>query len=280
MRYIGVPSGLHLLGSGLTHLLSPSFSFTMESTTSKIFTPLFIGTLLNILLLGVTSMQALYYFQTYKRDPIWFRLLVSYLTLAELVNTICDIAIVYEPLILRYGSPVPFTPKFLPADAVITALISTPVQLFMAWRIKKITKSTLLCALTTFASLCSLAGGVWLSISSITDSPFNQSQSSQGPDRTPVIIWLAFSGATDLLIIFIVAGSLMKKRKRYHDASNDPALDSTFNRVIMRNIQTGSVTAFAVLTELVVFLTINGVPYFFIWDLILSKLYTNSLLTS
>ncbi|KAF9064988.1 hypothetical protein BDP27DRAFT_1332745 [Rhodocollybia butyracea] len=250
----------------------------MEPSPATLFAPLLIGTLLNAILLGVTSLQTLYYFQTYcKNDPWWFKLLISYLMVAELANTAFDIDIVYESLITHYGSLVPITPQFLPADALTTALISTPVQLFMAWRIKKITKSTVLCAIVTFAALCSLGGGVWLSISSINNSPFKHGPSPvpSALEIAPVAIWLTSSGVTDLLITVIIAASMFRKR-RQHRSTYDPYI----NRVIRLSIQAGAVTALAVFLNLTIFLSLPGSSIFFIWDLTISKLYTNSLLTS
>ncbi|KAF9064986.1 hypothetical protein BDP27DRAFT_108855 [Rhodocollybia butyracea] len=251
----------------------------MEPSPATLFAPLLIGTLLNAILLGVTSLQTLYYFQTYKNDPWWFKLLISYLMVAELANTAFDIDIVYESLITRYGSLVPVNPQFLPADAMTTALISTPVQLFMAWRIKKMTKSTVLCAIVTFAALCSLGGGVWLSISSINNSPFSHSPTSLpgvpgAPGAlviAPVVIWLASSGVTDLLITLIIAASMLRKRRQHR---------TTFDPYINRVIRPGAVTALAVFLDLTIFLSLPGSTIFFIWDLTVSKLYTNSLLTS
>ncbi|KIK50281.1 hypothetical protein GYMLUDRAFT_253110 [Collybiopsis luxurians FD-317 M1] len=245
----------------------------MSVSPGSIFAPLLIGTFLNMGLLGVTSVQAIYYFQTYKRDRWWFKLLVFYLMLAEVCNSIFDIALVYEPLITHYGSPIPSAPKFLPADAMTTALISTPVQLFMAWRIKKITKSSFLSIVITIAALSSLVGGAWLSISSITDNPF-----SRGPKslvEPPVILWLASSGATDVLITLTIVISLLRKRK-----TQNVAMDPYVNRVIRLSVQAGVLTVLAVLLDMIVFLTTKGAPYFFIWDLNISKLYTNSLLAS
>ncbi|KAF5373382.1 hypothetical protein D9757_009767 [Collybiopsis confluens] len=200
---------------------------------------------------------------------------VFYLMVVEVCNSVFDIALIYEPLITRYGSPVPMAPTFLPADALTTAMISTPVQLFMAWRIKKITNSIALCAVIVFSALCALVGGTWLSISSVTANPFTQSPKN-GVIEAPVILWLASSGVTDLLITFIVVVSLLRKQRGKHTD-----LDPYVNRVIRLSIQAGVLTSLAVLADMVVFLSIQGgAPYFFIWDLILSKLYTNSLLTS
>ncbi|KAJ3903779.1 hypothetical protein F5879DRAFT_958171 [Lentinula edodes] len=67
-----------------------------------------------------------------------------------------------EPLVFRYGTEKAVTrvPIMLSADPIVTVMISTPVQIFMAWHIKVISQSTVLFYGITFFSVCSFIGGL------------------------------------------------------------------------------------------------------------------------
>ncbi|KAL4249678.1 hypothetical protein AB1N83_013798 [Pleurotus pulmonarius] len=139
----------------------------------SLFGPMLIGVFFNTMLYGLLIVQTYTYYQTRKNDSKspCFDYLVLYLLFMETLNTGFDIALIYEPLILRYGTeeavkfvPLsPFTSDDIPvipthrlfcpvliADPVVMALISTPIQLFFAWRVSIITKSKLIVASILF----------------------------------------------------------------------------------------------------------------------------------
>lgn len=84
------------------------------------FGPMFIGTILNVLLYGimitqVTSfllsflsskliiLQVYLYFITYKNDRPWMKILVAGVFLADTANAIFDIVFVYHVLVTHFG---------------------------------------------------------------------------------------------------------------------------------------------------------------------------------
>ncbi|KAF7761964.1 hypothetical protein Agabi119p4_9956 [Agaricus bisporus var. burnettii] len=75
----------------------------MPPSISLLFGPILIGALINAILYGVLVVQSLIYFQTYKKDNGWLKCLVFYLFTVETINSGLIIALVYEPLILKYG---------------------------------------------------------------------------------------------------------------------------------------------------------------------------------
>lgn len=242
----------------------------MPSPIVEIYAPLMVGAFVTSVLYGVTVMQMYIYYQTSQRDPRWMRLFVFYLLLAETTNTILDVGIVFEPLILRYGSEIPLirSPLFLRADGVMTVLISTPVQMFMAWRIKIITQSRIPALVIAVFSFTAMAGGVWTTVSVSLQPDYQQFADF----RAAPITWLVFSAVTDILVSCFLVYSLSRKR---NDFSND-----IISRLIRYNVQTGTITSVAALADAIVFITNSSATVFFSWDLCIAKLYSLSLLSS
>ncbi|KAK7453320.1 hypothetical protein VKT23_011999 [Stygiomarasmius scandens] len=162
------------------------------------------------------------------------------------------------------------SPIFLRADGVVTALISTPVQIFMAWRIRVVMQSWIPFVLVTIFAIASLTGSIWLAIS-VTNSPQFQSFNSF---RAAPITWLVTSAAADILIAVYLVYGLSKKKSKVSQ------LNDQINRIIRFAIQTGAITAVAALADAIVFVSVPDTTIFFSWDLALSKLYSNTLLSS
>ncbi|KAK0235368.1 hypothetical protein EDD85DRAFT_73655 [Armillaria nabsnona] len=243
----------------------------MPSPIVEIYAPLMVGAFVTSVLYGVTVMQMYIYYQTSQKDPRWMRLFVFYLLLAETTNTILDVGIVFEPLILRYGSEIPLIRSPLPlqlTDGVMTVLISTPVQMFMAWRIRIITKSRIPALVIAVFSLTAMAGGIWTTVSVSLQPDYQQFADF----RAAPITWLVSSAVTDILVSCFLVYSLSRKRNAF---SND-----IISRLIRYNVQTGTITSIAALADAIVFITDSNATVFFSWDLCIAKLYSLSLLSS
>ncbi|KAK7032156.1 hypothetical protein VNI00_013330 [Paramarasmius palmivorus] len=225
------------------------------------------------------------------RDRWWFKLLVAYLFIVDITNTACDFATVWEPLIQNWGKlqVLGQSPRFLPADPVTTTLISTPVQLFMAWRVKIITKSNILPIIIALCSLVSLGnaysytlqtypqtretgGGAWLSFNIFSDT-FEGSHNSMTKDSSST--WLISSAVTDVLITVAIVRIMVTRRNGV-----DANLNNHLARIMRLTVEAGAITTLAVISTLIVFLSVRQGPYFLIWDFSISKLYSLSLIVS
>ncbi|KAJ7488264.1 hypothetical protein FB451DRAFT_1553697 [Mycena latifolia] len=237
-----------------------------------LFGPMLIGVLLNTTLYGVLLVQMLMYYTRYKRDRKWFRYLALYLLIAETANTVFDIGLIYEPLIVRYATPraVEVSPLLLRPDAAVTVAISTPVQLFIAWRVKMLTQSYFFPALIALLSIISLGGG----ISATIVAGLHPYYAWFGNFRPFVITWLSSTAACDAILSGALIYSLYTRKTGGRDT------DRYVDRIIRLTVQTGSITAITALLDLLVFLFMPGTTLQFIWDLPLSKLYTNALLST
>ncbi|KAJ7850364.1 hypothetical protein B0H13DRAFT_2360754 [Mycena leptocephala] len=157
-----------------------------------------------------------------------------YLFFAETANLLIEIGVIYEPLIIRYGTQraLIISPLLIPGDAISIVMVSTPVQLFTAWRISVITESIVLPFIISVLSIGSLGGGLLVTGFASIRNEFREFQSFSGA----VIVWLICSAVCDVLIAVRLTYFLMTHK-------TFTAVNSQINRVIPLVVQTGAVTA-------------------------------------
>ncbi|KAJ7130696.1 hypothetical protein C8R46DRAFT_1236132 [Mycena filopes] len=258
------------------------------------FGPMLLGVLINTLLYGTMLIQAYAYYVRYKGDRPWFRFLVLYLVIMETVNWVCDVGLIYEPLIVRYGTPQALivSPVMLRLDALVTVLVSTPIQLFMAWRNHVVSRGRIFPAIIVVLAIVSFGGGIAVSAIVILHPNFGDL-----PDLHAQVAaaWLISTAVCDVLLAGSLVYSLWTRK------THIPSTDSYINKVIRMAVQTGSITAAAAVLDIVftrvlphTTMFVRSPPYLpadhgliasasfrnFIVDLPLSELYTNSLLST
>ncbi|KAJ7140903.1 hypothetical protein C8R44DRAFT_238412 [Mycena epipterygia] len=211
-----------------------------------LFGPMLIGVLLSTAFYGVMAVQMLLYYQTYRKDAIWIRYFLLYLFLAETANLGIEIGIIYEPLIVRYGAQRALitSPILLPGDAVSIVIVSTPIQLFTAWRISVITGSIVLPMIISILSVLSFGGGMLVTVFVSIRNEFREFQSFSGA----VIIWLVSSALCDVMIAAVLTYSLWTRKTGF------TAVDGQINRIIRLTVQTGAITAVAAIADVLLFL--------------------------
>ncbi|KAF5341381.1 hypothetical protein D9758_012262 [Tetrapyrgos nigripes] len=178
------------------------------------------------------------------------------LLIAETVNTGLDFGIIWEPLIRNFGHISPRVPHFLASDPVVTSFISTIVQIYYGWRVRVFTKSNLLAGLVFLLAFVSLASGVTSTILVTLNPEFSDIPKFQWM----LMIWLSSS-------------------VRYKRDTLDVTV-SVANKIILLTIQTGTITSLAAIADVLTFNLIKNSTIQFIWDFSLSKLYTNSMLST
>ncbi|KAJ7058481.1 hypothetical protein C8F01DRAFT_291916 [Mycena amicta] len=254
------------------------------------FAPLLLGVILNAMLFGVFVVQVHSYFHLYKSDYAWIRYLIYYLIVLESVNTACNIGLIYEPLITLHStrefcshefnivhdppdSPLVQvnSPKMLAADPIVTVLISTPVQLFMAWRIRLVTKSNRLAALVALLAFTSLVGGVAATVLVAMNPRFDHFKA----DEVPLAVWLTSTAFTDLFITAFLVNFLWVNKTGFKTQT-----DSVADKIIFFTVQTGMLTSFAAIADVTLFLVLPHTTVMFIWDFSLSKLYSICLIAT
>ncbi|KAJ7875651.1 hypothetical protein B0H13DRAFT_1632580, partial [Mycena leptocephala] len=251
------------------------------------FGPMLIGVLLNTTLYGVCVpiLSTFPRIKSLSRDRLWFRMLVLYLVVVETANVLCDIGLIYEPLIIRYATPqaLMVSPIRDESNALIVpklnlsltyeinqVLVSTPIQLFIAWRVRIVTRSAMLPILISVLAMVSFGGGI-----AVTTIVSLHPNFSDFPSFKPeVITWLVSTSACDVLLTGSLVYSLWIRK------TSVIATDSYLNKIIRLTVQTGFITAAAALLDMFLYIFMPGTTLNFIFDYPLSKLYTNALLST
>ncbi|KAH0829225.1 pyridoxal phosphate-dependent transferase [Lanmaoa asiatica] len=102
-------------------------------------------------------------------------------------------------------------------------MISLPVQLFIAWRVKVMSKSSILPAIITFLAITSFIGGIATTVAVLL---IKLEYSRFAENDGAVITWLASSAAADVIITVSLVCSLSRKRTGF------AATDDIINRII------------------------------------------------
>ncbi|KAJ7223505.1 hypothetical protein GGX14DRAFT_658355 [Mycena pura] len=235
--------------------------------------PLLIGVFFNMILYGKTQVliaQQLSFFKTTRRNPLWVTALVWGVFFVETANTAFDMAFVYQPLILEYGAvPDLFPTLFLTQPLCVIAIVF-PIQLFFLWRVRTLTRLTFLPGLVLLVACTAFGGGVWTTVLVPVVAHFTgfpRLYRSAG-------VWLIASAAADLSIAALLAAALRSKK------TGSPVTDSVLDRIIRMTVQTGLITAVFSILDVVCFLALRGDTVNFIWNIPLSKLYSNCLLST
>jgi len=229
-----------------------------------------IGVFFNMILYGVLIGQVLTYYQQYGRDAAWMRYFVGFLFFLETCNTGFDMAFMYQPLILQYGEKPNFFPTFFVTEPLLVVLVSTPIQLFFAWRIKSLTKSYWVPVIIAVLSLGALTGGVWTAVMIRVVKTF----ANKPKLHNSALLWFLASCVADILITISLVLSLTRRKTGFSGT------DSVIDKIIRMTIQTGMLTAVFSILDVVCFMVLPHAAINFVWDLALSKLYTNCLMST
>ncbi|KAG9312734.1 hypothetical protein JVU11DRAFT_7164 [Chiua virens] len=163
---------------------------------------------------------------------------------------------------------VTYAPIMLASNPIIAVMVSLPVQLFVAWRIKVLNQSTALPVTIAIFSVTSFVGGIANSVLITIIRKYINFPRFEFVS----IIWVVTSAAADILITATLVFNLL--RRPVGIGSTDHV-----NRIIHLTVQTGFITAVFAILNAVIFMSIRGRwTLSFIYDFSLSKLYSNSLL--
>ncbi|KAJ7059512.1 hypothetical protein C8F01DRAFT_1210532 [Mycena amicta] len=210
---------------------------------------------------------------------------VAFLFFVETANTALDMSIMYQPLILEYGQKPVFFPTAFMTQPLCVVLVSMPIQLFFAWRIYQLTKSPWIPSIIALFAFASFGGGIWTSAMVQILREFVKKPLL----HNPALLWFLASCVADVLITVSLVITLSKKKTGFS------ATDSVVDKIIRTTIQTGMITAVFSILDVVCFLVLPHYSVYvsflnanpssschrnFVWDIALSKLYSNCLLST
>ncbi|PBK84706.1 hypothetical protein ARMGADRAFT_1169928 [Armillaria gallica] len=270
--------------------------------------PIFIGLMFNLLLYGIMITQVYLYFAAYKQDKLVVKLFVSpifvvvdarYITstkvlllfLCDIINTGFDFAYLYDCFVLHFSEAAYLAKAtwVFSTDPAMTGIISGFVQLFFAWRIFVLTSNVCLCGIVVLLALLGTAGGIATAAECGITSQFLEFQRFQDV----VTIWLASDCLCDIVITFLLVHHLHDRRGQKTGFKRS---DDLIDKIIRITVQTGLITSLCALVDLITYLSLvmlillviystrpralQPTGIHLIFNLPLSKLYTNSLMSS
>lgn len=238
---------------------------------SSSFGFLVLGMMLNLILYGFMFMQCYLYMSVFKRDATWIKIFVAYLLLADTLNTAFTAAILYEYLIAHYGEVdyLSHATWLFSTDPALTGIISCSVQLFFAYRVKRLTGNTWLAVAISLLAVVAACGALGSAIAVNWWHDFDDFRNF----KAVVVIWLVCAAVADVLVTGVLVWYL--RRKRTGLVGTDLFLD----RIVRLTIQTGLLTAVFAVVDVVLFLS-SPTTLHFLFNMPLAKLYTNSLMSN
>ncbi|KAJ7636457.1 hypothetical protein FB45DRAFT_906645 [Roridomyces roridus] len=226
-------------------------------------------------LYGVLSTQAFSYFQKFPKDNKWLKLLVSSLWLLDTIQLVLIGQMLYNWLVINYGNPASFQVNGIWSFSVgilLTNLIILIVELFLTYRVYLLSDGNwILCSVIILLSL------LFFVFELVAVVRMFQLQklalfykfewiSSAG---------LACASTADVLIAVSLCRYLMKTRTGLRTKT-----DSIVTRLILYAINTGLLTSVVVLMDMVCFLTMPDNLIHLSFNIMVGKLYSNSLLAT
>ncbi|KAF7367187.1 hypothetical protein MSAN_00978700 [Mycena sanguinolenta] len=236
--------------------------------------PLFIGSLFNWSLLGTLVIQTYIYYSSGFKDSKWIKGLVIVTLSLDIVQTVFTIHAVWQILILGWGNPATFVE--LPWTAytfpVMSGAVAALVQFFFSWRIWVLGRNKIAYVVATVIDLVAVMQMVSGLVAGIQTAyiPIER----VGELTPQFTIWLAGSFSADVIIVVSMLWIL------HVNKGGIAATDGLIDRLMVRVIHSGAITAVAAGVELILYKRLSST---FVHDtpaLFLGKLYSNVLLAN
>ncbi|KAJ7698008.1 hypothetical protein B0H17DRAFT_978399 [Mycena rosella] len=242
----------------------------------RVIGPLFIGSILNWMLMGTLVMQLYTYYQTFSFDQLFLRILVNTLFVLDLAQTFVSTHFAWYFIVTMWGNAsdfgvVPWSASMIP---ILCGIVAGTVQIFYAWRIwvlapdqrllKGMAVLIVLLALTQCTSAI-VAGALVLR---------TPTQGELLVIKPEVTTWLSCSFIVD----FFITASMTFILTQAKDQSGWGPSETVITALIHRVVQTGAASAVCAAIDLWMFVGYPGTNIHFVPAFILGKVYTNSLM--
>ncbi|KZT19804.1 hypothetical protein NEOLEDRAFT_1141559 [Neolentinus lepideus HHB14362 ss-1] len=235
--------------------------------------PTIVGTMFNIFLFGCAVVQYYTYFNTFKTERRAIRGMVCVLLLLDSLNAAFGITTTYGATITAFGDVAAATATNWKTGIgpVLMAFIAGTVQSFFAWRVYCMTRSKWLFGGIIALIIISAASACITGIAGTIVEP-KGGWYTWGLEA-PIVVWLVTAVIVDCVITGTLCLYLRGSRTGFAQT------DLLITRLIRLTVQTGLITAIWTIIDLILYLAMPQ-PVHLIFNLPLSNLYTNSLLST
>jgi len=246
----------------------PGFVFNPDNTLGAYQ----IGVLVSLVLFGVMSTQTYIYYGRFPTDTRNMKLMVAFVWVLEFAQAICISIALYKWTITSFGVPLIVPPKTFDISIFFSGVISACVQGFFSFRIYTLSRTLFIPIISWFLSFLRLVVGtaVFITAYRMTALPIFEAQFGW------LITTAASVGVGNDLLITVTLVLVLQKQRGEVQARTVPLVD----RLIIWTMETGLMTTVASLATLICFLTMKGN---LVWGgvfVVVSRLYSNSVLAS
>ncbi|THU94150.1 hypothetical protein K435DRAFT_839952 [Dendrothele bispora CBS 962.96] len=234
--------------------------------------PFFIGWLFNAFLLGLFFVQCYLYVRNYRKDPLWIKLYVAFLFIANMANTVFLAIWLYNAVVMNFGNidALMIADWVFATGAVMTGIIVSYVQLFFAWRVKVLTQNVLLALLTAIPSVLGFVASL---VSSLYVKKFPHIVDFDN-FKVWIVLWLVSGTFSDLMITSVLVTYLRRNKQGFRDS------DEMIDRIIRLTVQSGLTTSIVAVLDVVLFLVYPNSALHLVFNLPLNKIYSIMLMSS
>ncbi|KAJ7186112.1 hypothetical protein C8R46DRAFT_1343181 [Mycena filopes] len=236
--------------------------------------PVILGIIINTFIFGIVCMQAITYFTSarFVTDRRLIKGLVTWALLLDTFHSCAIILVVWEYCITHFGD-VEFlrtTPWPYPTSPIFSSSAFVPIQIFLAWRVKHLSKSWWIFG---FLTTLSVTSGIVAWIASIR--AVRLSNTDNFPSLIPIVdTWLALSVLCDLSLTIGLFVYLRRSRTGF------ARTDNIITTLTLKSVETAAFSTLTSLMDLITFTVIQNTNFHFIFALLAGRMYTNTLLTT
>ncbi|KAA1467185.1 hypothetical protein DENSPDRAFT_230222 [Dentipellis sp. KUC8613] len=244
--------------------------FTNMGLYEKTLGTLLVGIFFNTFLYGLVTYQFAAYWRIYFKDPLRIKLLVLSLFCIDTAHSASAIYMAWVYCVTNYNNPVALEVALWPYTftPIATALAALLTQLFLAYRIMRLTENKYIYGGLVVLALVSFGLGMACGIRAW----IIQVLAELSVLNNLVTAWLSMQVGTDLLITGLLAYSLLKSKSGFRRT------DNVLNRLVRGAIQTGVFAGIFSLSDLATFLQYPDTNMYGMFAIPIGRIYTNTLL--
>ncbi|KAF8218324.1 hypothetical protein K438DRAFT_1925449, partial [Mycena galopus ATCC 62051] len=237
--------------------------------------PILIGASLDTALFGICIAQFAVYYQSARREedgrPVWA--LVLWECIVTAFHSVITVYFLWLYMVDNFLNPLFLQAAPWPISAVpiFTALSACPVQIFMAYRIFRLSKSRFLFAFLALVNAANVAIATATSILGFRLQDFDD-----GSRLTPIVnSWIAVSVVNDLSLTVWLVFLLYKKRHTGLSKTN-----GVIKRLIRDTLESAAFATFFSVMVLVMFTVFPSTGLHLMFSQPMGRIYTSTLLST
>ncbi|EIM80421.1 uncharacterized protein STEHIDRAFT_172679 [Stereum hirsutum FP-91666 SS1] len=235
--------------------------------------PLVIASMINTFVYGICIMQLYEYYFACFHDGWKTTTFVSYLAILDTFAVCLNASLIWYYTVSGFGdiTVTASTPWMYNVVPILSVMASCPIQHFLAWRIKRLTKSWIIFGIVSAISWASCISGIVASVLAL--------QVGQVSNNTNLLpwadTWLAAATACDVSITCMLLVFLTKNRTGFSQKT-----DSMIEHLIKVSLESAVPVTIFTVCDLAILTTMPTSNVHMLFALGMGRVYTNTVLTT